>query len=768
MKNKIICCFLAVALSLQVCGCGAVNQDSAMNNGTFEDQKEENNSSGEDLFFPMEDLPWQDNSLDAYSAVINVPLRYTEPAGAIEGGAQMYILGSNRASVFKKHLMQTAAGSWDEIKAVTDQGEEFSFQLAFREAQVNQAWAAGGIAGSDGYIMADIERDDAGKLSYRFFETDQDMQVLNSYYVDCLDQNDYEFPLQLQTDASRNLHIITNRNSDDTYHYYIVAPDGSLLLEASPWEGYLLRRMPKLLLLYDGRVAIQTAERLQDVKFEGRETKLTEKLQYVNLKTEEAEILANIESDCQICGLLDEKTLLYADSTGLYCSGQSGEEPEILYTWRNHGVSVLEIADIQVSKNRDISLIYIDGRGANYLKLSPATEKVEIQEITFGVYEKSSRNYQTVVSAFNKQHPACRIRIEVYDEIYDTGLLTELAAGKGPVLMDAMLVGFENNVKYWEPLDEILRQMKLDEELVPKALNVGRIDETLYGIVTEFYLSTVVTLAEELDGWDYDTFLSCFDEDNSIIKSVFTPSNGTDGYTFISNFFYHGLQEKYLFDAESGTTHFDSEKFRKILRLGRYFMQKEHQGTSEGLREGTTLCAAVEIAAPEDLACLRIWGENKLRYIGYPSEAGSRHYIRGGNPITVRVNATAEEKRLAHSFLQFLLSYEAQMEAVSATISGMSVRKDVLEEQINRMNEKSYTSLSGFPQFCLEDQVDAELDGAALYELLEKAEPKQYMPRELVDILNGELEAYLEGNLTEDVLIEHLENRVGLYLSEQK
>ena len=108
------------------------------------------------------------------------------------------------------------------------------------------------------------------------------------------------------------------------------------------------------------------------------------------------------------------------------------------------------------------------------------------------------------------------------------------------------------------------------------------------------------------------------------------------------------------------------------------------------------------------------------------------------------------------------------MEAVSATISGMSVRKDVLEDQINRMNEKSYTSLSGFPQFCLEDQVDAELDGAALYELLEKAEPKQYMPKELADILNGELEAYLEGNLTEDVLIEHLENRVGLYLSEQK
>lgn len=37
-----------------------------------------------------------------------------------------------------------------------------------------------------------------------------------------------------------------------------------------------------------------------------------------------------------------------------------------------------------------------------------------------------------------------------------------------------------------------------------------------------------------------------------------------------------------------------------------------------------------------------------------------------------------------------------------------------------------------------------------------------------MQIREAELEAYLEGNLTEDILIEHLENRVELYLSEQK
>lgn len=48
-----------------------------------------------------------------------------------------------------------------------------------------------------------------------------------------------------------------------------------------------------------------------------------------------------------------------------------------------------------------------------------------------------------------------------------------------------------------------------------------------------------------------------------------------------------------MFDADKCVTYFDSEKFRKILRLGRYYMVKEHQGTSEGLREGTISAAAL-------------------------------------------------------------------------------------------------------------------------------------------------------------------------------
>lgn len=53
--------------------------------------------------------------------------------------------------------------------------------------------------------------------------------------------------------------------------------------------------------------------------------------------------------------------------------------------------------------------------------------------------------------------------------------------------------------------------------------------------------------------------------------------------------------------------------------------------------------------------------------------------------------------------------------------------------------ESTYTMINSFPQFNLVDQADNEFDGATLYELLEKAEPKQDMPRELLSIFAEEL-----------------------------
>lgn len=51
---------------------------------------------------------------------------------------------------------------------------------------------------------------------------------------------------------------------------------------------------------------------------------------------------------------------------------------------------------------------------------------------------------------------------------------------------------------------------------------------------------------------------------------------------------------------------------------------------------------------------------------------------------------------------------------------------------------------------------------------MENARPKKSFPGELNVIFAEEMEAYMEGTITEDLLIERLAGRVNLYLAEQE
>lgn len=76
-------------------------------------------------------------------------------------------------------------------------------------------------------------------------------------------------------------------------------------------------------------------------------------------------------------------------------------------------------------------------------------------------------------------------------------------------------------------------------------------------------------------------------------------------------------------------------------------------------------------------------------------------------------------------------------------------------------------TIYGFTQIPLGEDYDREYDARFLYELLEKARPRKYFPKDLNTILIEEVYAYTDGTITEEELIERLTRRVELYLAEQ-
>ncbi len=782
MKRTIFLLFLFIFPAALFQGCGnkdAGNQENIVGDqisyGENVESSEEGTAFGEHMLFGEllpEEESWRDNTLDDYTAVMHLPLIPRQEEGE-QGGGMQYALGSTCGVLLKKHLGASVKEAWDELKMVTGQGEEDSVRLAFRQDDHNQAWGIGSMVGSDHFMMLGreyvaSENEKEGGAKYYFFEIDEAQQVVRTTPLDFLPGDGRETPDRIMTDQSGNIHFTTGYLggapvSDQAENYYeLVSPEGALVAKFD-YTGVTMR----LVSLYDGRVALWS----QPADAEGRN--ICSRLECMDPATGEMELLAEFgenapkalwEADNCYYTLWDENTLLYADNAGLHFADLSGNITEDVYIWGNHGILFSEMVEIQIREDGGINLIYLDySKSGNFLCLEPTQEKKEIQRIVFAVPPAMRNVYYPSVAEFNKRYPAYHIELKTdYDK---TALLTELTAGRGPVLVDTMLTGFESHKRLWMPLEGLFAGESWEDILIPRAMELGEIDGTLYGVVSCFGLKTVVIPKEEPTDWDYKTFLDTIEADSSI-EAICNGDNSV--WFFMASFLIHGLEDNYLLDNGSGTTYFDSTEFRRALRLGRtYCAETGYVEAGTPMLEGKVFCNIINVTRPELIDLYRLcYGEN-ANYIGFPSGDGSAHYIYGQDPLVVRSTATEEEKRVAGTFFRMLLSKDGQMESTKDSNFWLSVRKDVLEEQINQVNENSMPGTYGFAFITLGDDYDREYDARFLYDMLEKARPLKYFPRELNVILMEELEAYAAGTITEDLLIQRLTGRVELYLAEQ-
>lgn len=715
----------------------------------------------------MEELAQKDNSKDLYSATTRALLQIEQPEGAIEGGANLYYLGNNNALHYKKHLFDDYKKCWDEAVVANQSGESktvtFPIEEYFDEL--------GEVLGTDHFIATRCEykAKESDRYCYSFFELDENLQIVKQFDTDFLDDCS-EFIDEIMIDENGYWHVITEGieaiedgicTIPELWTYYVLNPSGEVIYRMHE-DGYCVKRLN---IVCGGQVAVEMYENNPGVKKE----KVYTELRVYDKDFGEVKLFKTVEENFNTHYLfytfLDENTFLYVNSDGVYRKNLSDDKTEALYFWIHHGLKVTDVRLLQ-AENEKILLICKAGGLDMYLVLEPTKEKMEMWEITLAVSPMMKPIYENAAFEFNKKYPTCNI---VLKDNYDSAaLLTELIAGKGPVLIDTTLTGFTQPKKLWEPLDGSLEQLGMKQELVEEAMRIGQIDGNIYGIVTDFSISTVVTAEQDIEDWDYDSFMKKIKE-NPNLKAVTNSNSLDDRWFFLICFMIQGQEDNYFWNAKKEQMEFQTKKFGECMDIGeKYCIYDERVLPGKLSPHGSVLCNTVRIERPEQLGLYRmVYGED-IKYIGYPSATGSKHYLEGNSPLTVRKTATKEEKTIAMAFIQMLLSYESQKASCTDPNFSLSVRKDVLEEQVESVNENTLVYAIGFEQVALGKHVDNEADKKKLYELLGKASAKQYLPRELLSILNEELEQYYSCEITKKMLIDHLENRVGLYYMEQK
>lgn len=403
------------------------------------------------------------------------------------------------------------------------------------------------------------------------------------------------------------------------------------------------------------------------------------------------------------------------------------------------------------------------------------------EEIRFTYLQEDLPRYTIKLSSsFSYEHPQCPVKSEnVYGTDLKDRIFMELATGEGPELMwvDKEDMGILAEKGVLMDLTEVIPE-EIYEQLFPGVIQDGTINGTLVGISPFFSvqsmavpnavwgegswtLSDLLAVAEARDDWDV------------LLANPYLMSN----YNLFCKLL-PGLEGTPFLDLEQKKAHLDHENFARLLELcmqygNPYGSDPEYLGWDEvGRLMHEAQCAAqlsyLEQGFQEFSSLLADFGDD-IHLVGFPSYGDSGHYMGSPNGYLV-VNKNAAHLEEIKEYMALFLDYDSQM----ALTFACSVRRDVTEDrvQVNFDGEPvfvTYDSSYGQLQSPIEDlKPDGTTYIKEYMDFLESSVPWPEDPSQISAILKEELGAYFSGAKSLEETVDVLQNRVQLYLDENR
>ena len=786
-------CLLGLGL---LAGCAGKNEQDRENAEGKGGRQKGGSVAIEDIdfsFLAEEEGVWKDNSLDDWQAVIN---QKVEPI-LLEGEDEFSFgnrIGEGGFLFFSNHVVYANDGTesqyqWSGVNGIRATGEEFSLKLELdpdlesgltSDLMEANGYTFGVISGEKGYVAVKSLLQDGKICGHRFYGLDEDLHELWRKELE-----DESFSIvSVMGDEKGNIHLLLRE--DALLRYVIYSPEWERIfdqrekLDAGFYSmengGVIVRRM-----------GLQ--EHTIDYIFYQADLETGELRKLTTFNS--AKFQTKAEMFPLDVTMRNAEEVVWCGSEGVYFTNERTGEESLVYKWGNHGISPNQVLTMAVLKEGWIGILYNDVEGMNYLLLKPTEERTETKTFTIAVSPKNKGVFSGAVAYFSKRHPEYKILLKAdYDE---TSLLTQLGAGDGPIIVDTALTGFEELESLWQPLDGFLEKSGVAEELIPEVAGFGKIGDRTYGIVTSFYVRTLLVKDQSVADWDYEGFLDYLEKQKG--DGVFSDSyvgGAPDFQRIFFDCFHNGLSDNYYVNPEDGELIFGTEKFDRILRLSKKAKNGHHAAQGVPLREGKVACEIVELWNVNGVNQLRERiEETGEKVIGFPTKDGARHMLVAGDPVAVRSTCTEEEKRVAYTFLRDMLTKEA-LSSPNAPVNDGSInrdtfkiRKDVLEDKFEEFDRRQVNSrvqeltngkipelwadLVKVEQEAKEIQkAEGEKDREFFWKLIQNGTMKKDFPAALEKVFEEELTEYERGVIDDRMVSEHLQNRFRLYLEEAK
>lgn len=482
---------------------------------------------------------------------------------------------------------------------------------------------------------------------------------------------------------------------------------------------------------------------------------------------------------------------------------------ETILTWLDCDLNGDYVRDVFSLEDGNLLVYYWDWNSGDesiiLVKETPASEVVQKEIITFGTMSLS-QSMQSAIVNFNRTNEQYRIVVKDYSidvdwsqqnaqDIWDAAerqFYNDLVTGNAPDLFDTYNVDVDllaakgalaDLTPYLDASPNLSRS-----DLIESVINAYTYDNgALYMIPTYFTVYTLFGRTAEVGedaGWTMEEMLAYLDSYPE--ASIFDSPTKAEVLSICLQFDF----DSYV-NWQTGEVHFDSEQFRQLLELANRYPAEPldwevRPSEPQALRTHEALLSDYRLYNAESWQVLTKMFEEPITAIGYPSATSTGVLVSGTDGICV--SAGSQNKEAAYSFIESLILatkdvsgfwhrgfpilksvYDAMMEEEMTPLWQTDWEGNLIYDEDGNPIEQSNSSY-GWGGYGEQINIDiysvTQEEADNLWEVICNIGGIYGMDRNLYAIIEEEVAPYFEGQKSIDDVIDIIQSKVKIYVSE--
>ena len=384
---------------------------------------------------------------------------------------------------------------------------------------------------------------------------------------------------------------------------------------------------------------------------------------------------------------------------------------------------------------------------------------------------------------FNRKSSDYRIEVRDYSEFnteddYSAGytkLITEIGSGAVPDIMltDGLPIetfGAKGLLADLWPFIDADEELGGRAGVVEPVFNALSQDGKLYEISSSFYITTIAGPASIVGtepGWTYEEMYAALDQMPEGCELFSLGTTRSDVFSSICM-----LNLSRFVDWTTGECSFDSDDFISLMEFANRFPEtfdwEHHEWTNEDsdayrIKEGRQLLVTLSLSDPYSYNYYSEMFNGDMALKGFPDVPGSGA-VFNMNGTGLAIASTCENQDAAWSFVRTLLTREYQENYTY----GFCTNRELCEENLQSMVGQSYYTydqVTGEEKEIIFTQENADLIADLINNTSMVAD---YNTSQINDIINEEVAYYFSGEKTAQDVAATIQNRVSIYVNEQR